>query len=114
MFDSIKLSGKDVPKHLRGDYTGRKFRVQIVNSVTIPADAGVWGGGSREIYKAIRLDDGVSVALGSTEAPWSLQRKDNTIMLQPGYAVVLHSHFCGTDMGLTFFVHPANAGKFLK
>jgi hypothetical protein len=114
MFDSIKLSGKEVPKYLRGSYTGRKFHVEVVTEVTIPSDANVWGGGSRDSYTAIRLADGATVTLGSNEAPWSPQRQDKVIALQPDYAVVRHSIFCGKDTGLTFFVHPANAGKFLK
>ena len=40
-----KLLTRDVPKHLRGDYTGRKFRAVVTNEVTIPSDAGTWDGG---------------------------------------------------------------------
>ena len=114
MFEAIKLSGKDVPKHLRGAYTGRKFSIHITDEVVIPADANIWSGGSREQYSAILLADGTAVGLGSTAAPWSMDRTEKTIVLVPDVAVVRHSFFCGRDTGLTFFVHHANVGKFLK
>ena len=112
--DPIKLKSRDVPKHLRGQYTGRKFSIQGVTQVTIPSDANVWGGGSRARYYAIRLSDGAEVILGSSAAPWDPIRKDKTITMTPDIAIVRHSIFQGHDMGLEFHVHPANLPAFLK
>jgi hypothetical protein len=35
------------------------------------------------------------------------------ITLQPEFCVVKHSTFCGTDMGLTFYIHADNAARLL-
>ena len=113
MLNAVKVPGKMIPRHLRSNYTGRKFRVEVREAVTIPADAGVWGGGSRDTYKAVRLADGAEITLGSTAAPWDPSRKDRTIVMSPDIAVVMHTFFQGVDMGLTFYIHPANAVKFL-
>ena len=113
LHEAIKLKSKDVPKHLRGTYTGRKFRLRAVEEVIIPADANLWSGGSRESYSAILLADGSTVTLGSRTAPWSPDRREKAIKLVPDIAIVMHSFFCGTDMGLTFFVHPSNLPKFI-
>jgi hypothetical protein len=112
--EPIKLSSKDVPRHLRGNYAGRKFNLKPASEVIIPADANTWGGGSKENWYAIRLADGAAVTLGSTDAPWSEGRKDKTVILSPGIAVVVRSIFCGKDMGLTFYVHADNLPKFIK
>src|SRR4051812_18246723 len=113
MLMAIKVTGKMIPQHLRGNYKGRKFRVEVRETITIPSDAGVWGDGSRDTYKAVRLVDGAEIALGSTAAPWDPRRKDRAIVMSPDIAVVMHTFFQGVDMGLTFYVHPANAAKFL-
>lgn len=110
----IHLEKSQVPGRLRGGYSGGKFKVRVVESVTIPADAGLWSGGSRETYRIVRLVDGAAVA-GSDDmsAPWNRSRDDRAVTLQPGFAVVCHSMFCGKDMGLTFYVHPADAAALL-
>ena len=107
------LEPSQVPAHLKGGYTGRKFKVQVCETMTIPADAGVWGGGSRETYHVMRLATGESAAaVNHNAAPWS-GRSDRTVDLKDGFVVVEHSIFCGKDMGLTFYVHPDNAAKLL-
>lgn len=111
---TIYLEKSQVPQSIRGDYAGNKFRAEIVNTVYIPSDAGLWGGGSRTVYSAIRLTDGRSVPIpGQSSAPWDTDRKENTIGLKPGFAIVAHSIFRGKDMGLRFFVHPDDAAKLL-
>ena len=44
-------------------------------------------------------------------APWSPDRKDRTIALRSGFAVVQSSMFKGKDLGLTFYVYPDDAVK---
>jgi hypothetical protein len=110
----IKVSGKEVPRYLRGDYAGRTFRVAVANEVTIPADSNLWSGGSRDSYRAVLLATGDAIQLGSRSAPWDPTREDKVIKMSPDIAIVRHSMFLGKDMGLTFFIHPANAPKFIK
>jgi hypothetical protein len=77
-------------------------------------DAGLWSGGSRDSYQAIELATGKAMdAINHNAAPWNPERKEKTIALRPGYAVVEHSIFCGRDSGLTFYVHPDDAAKLL-
>jgi len=82
--------------------------------MTIPADAGLWSGGTRSTYSAIVLETGQAATVSDNmSAPWDATRKEQRIALKPGFAVVEHSIFCGKDMGLTFYVHPDNAAKLL-
>jgi hypothetical protein len=111
--NTIYLDARMVPSHLPGTYTGQKFKARVTESVTIPIDAGLWSGGSRDKYHAIDLATGRQVEMpGQREAPWG-DRREYQVTLEPGIAVVEHSIFCGKDMGLTFYMHPANAAALL-
>jgi hypothetical protein len=114
MNTTIHLDPKLVPLSLRGNYAGRKFKAIVTESVTIPADAGLWDGGSRDHYSLIQFHDGQVCSFpGQSAAPWDRSRKALSFALTAGYCVVEHSIFCGSDMGLTFYVHPSNATTFL-
>ena len=115
MSTAIHLDPVLVPHSLRGNYSGRKFKAIVCETVTIPADAGLWDGGSRDIYYAARLFETVDLCRipGQETAPWNGARRDTVVTLQPGQVIVQHSHFCGSDMGLTFYVHPQSATRFL-
>jgi hypothetical protein len=110
----IHLPPEMVPQSLRGAYSGKTFKAKVCEQMTIPSDAGIWDGGSRETYSMVRLADGVQLpAVDHNSAPWDRSRRDIEVKLQPGLAVVCHSMFCGKDMGLTFYVHPENASKLI-
>ncbi len=109
MADEYHLEPNQVPALLKGSYNGRKFKARVVTEMEIPADHGLWSGGSRDTYEAVCLSSGKRIpALGQQAAPWdeSRQRGNYKITLKPGFAVVRHTLFCGKDMGLTFFVRP--------
>lgn len=111
----IHLDVNQIPQFLRlaFAYTGRQFTAEVCESVTIPIDAGLWSGGTRERFAAFNLMTGESMALpGQDKAP-DETRRAYTAPLQPGLVIVRHSHFCGKDHGLTFFVHPTNAAAML-
>ena len=111
---AIYLDPAMVPASLRGSYTGKKFKAVVCTEMTVPSDAGIWGGGSRDKYFAICFETGEHVAFpGQQSAPWDASRQDRVVKLESGFAVVCHSLFCGKDMGLTFYVHPDNAAKLL-
>lgn len=111
---TIHLEPAMVPASLRGQYSGKTFKAMVCTETTIPADAGLWSGGTRELYHAIDLSTGAQVIIpGQDSIPWNGARRDRTIRIQPGFALVTHSMFCGKDMGLTFYVHPDNAAKLL-
>jgi hypothetical protein len=106
----IYLDKTQVPANRRGTYTGDKFKANVCESMTIPADAGLCDGGSREVYHAIRLRDGATITMpGQSAAPWDGARREHVVTLQPGLAVICHAHFCGQDTGLMFYLHPQDA-----
>jgi hypothetical protein len=115
MFNTIHLEPNDVPSMLRGKYSGKKFAARVVSEFNMPCDAGLWSGGSRDLYHAIDVTSGRVVALpGQSNAPWNKSREhENTYVMQPGIIIVKHSMFRGKDMGLTFYLHPDNATKLL-
>jgi len=110
----IYLDPRDVPQHLKSGYSGRKFQACVTETLTIRADAGLWSGGSRDVYSVIRLADGAAIeAVAHGLAPWDAARGDVPVTLRPGFAVVCRSTFCGRDHGLTFYVHPSDAAALL-
>lgn len=110
----IYLDASSIPAHLRASYTGKKFAATICTSVAIPADAGLWSGGTREHFSGINLVTGETKPFaGQDTSPFSRGSGESQIDLLPGFAIIRHSHFCGTDMGLEFFIHPDNAPAFL-
>lgn len=109
MTQVIHLHMNQIPAHLRGGYSGRKFKAYPVESIKIPATAGLWEGGSRDMYHAIDLATGERCDMpGQNSAPLNTARVERHVALVPGYAVVRESVFCGKDGGLTFYVHPVN------
>ncbi len=113
MQNAIYLEPKLVPAVLRQGYQGTKFKAVVCESVTIPMDAGLWSGGSRDHFSVVSLEHGTRVIPGQELAPWARERGERTIELNPSIVVVEHSIFCGKDMGLTFYVHPQAATKLL-
>src|SRR5271166_5855043 len=112
--NTIYLDSKDVPAYLRGEYTGKQFKAVVTDSISVPMDAGLWEGGSRETYRFVELATGRSVASPAQQtAPWSKERQEFNSPLPAGIAMVEHTIFCGKDMGLTFHVHPDSAAKLL-
>lgn len=111
----MHLEPNQIPQFLRNafGYNGRQFTATVCESVNIPIDAGLWSGGTREQFAAFNLLTGESMTLpGQDKAPDST-RREYTAPLQAGLVIVRHSHFCGRDTGLTFFVHPSNAATML-
>lgn len=114
MRQAIHLEPNQVPDQLKHGYSGRKFKAVVAESVTIPMTAGLWDGGSRDVYRVVRVSDGAEMpASDQHSAPWDAQRRELKVDLQPGFAVVEHSIFCGKDAGLTFYVHPQDAAPML-
>ncbi len=110
---AVHLEPNMVPQHLRGSYSGKSFKAQICETVTIPMDAGLWSGGSRDSFMVVRIADGATIEpVNHNAAPWD-GRSDRTVTLEPGICVVRHSMFCGKDMGLTFYMHARDAVPML-
>lgn len=97
------------------DYKGRKFRVQIAETVRL--DDLNWSGGSRSQYRATTL---TGEPIGTADrfnamAPWDCNQIEGvTLPITPGACVVRHSIFCGQDTGLTITIHPTDAPRLLS
>jgi hypothetical protein len=111
--NTIYLDARMVPAQLRGDYAGKKFKAVVTESVIVPMTAGLWDGGSRDLYYAIGLETGRNVEMPGQRLAPTNERRTYNVALEPGIAIVEHSTFCGQDAGLTFYVHPDNAAKLL-
>lgn len=110
---TIYLDPAQVPAHLKAGYTGKKFQAELVEAVTVPADSGLWSGGSRDTYFALDLSNGQRGLVSDIfSAPWD-NRQDKKIPLKSGFAVVKHKTFQGTDLGLTFYMLPTDAAPLL-
>jgi hypothetical protein len=97
--NTIYLDAKDVPAYLRGNYTGKRFSVNISTQGIVPTD-------SYDTYKIVELATGRSVLIGDPSTAW--ERGKQSFAMQPGFLVIQHSRF-----GLIFTVHPDDATKFL-
>ena len=107
--ESIKLTRKQSAELLActfPSYAGRKIKASFVESVTLH-DLN-WDGGTKCTYVAIRNSDCAVVSLASLgmNAPWVQPMEGAKIELNRDYSIACHSHFCGTDCGITFYVHP--------
>jgi hypothetical protein len=114
MAHSIHLEPQQVPdvfKRAFPDYTGRTYRAQAVESVTLSGT--YWDEGSKSEYVAVNISTGETRspspgAFGVFYAPES-PRFD----LPAGIAIVEHSICCGKDDGIRIYVRPENLAPLL-
>lgn len=94
-------------------YSGRKFALEVRESVTL--DGTYWFGGSRSSYAAFTVTEPCMAAqlphfnppqFGGPQTP-------PVVALRPGYAIAEHVLFRGKDLGLRFYLHPADAAPLL-
>lgn len=108
----IKLTKQDAAPILGmtfPDYNGRKFFVVLTYTVTF-CDTN-WSGGTCNKYAAVNRQ-GQSAHL-YVPAPWVNPVEGKIVELTPDVIVAEHSYFCGKDCGITFYMHPSNAPKWL-
>jgi len=118
--ESIYLDAKDIPNCLRsiGGYSGRKFKVIVQETVTLGGSSTIWQGGSKTTQYVVNLETGKHIrpnldATPKQGDPFGWIPNEGELKLQRNLAVVEHDIFCGSDMGLTFIIHPDNAPKFI-
>ncbi len=100
------IDKKDVPNHFQLPDHARKYSVNVSTTVNIPVTAGMWDGGSIDRFYMLNLSTGDVMQMP--------QGGKDKISLEPGFAFIRHSVFCGKDVGLNFIVHPDNAALFPK
>jgi hypothetical protein len=114
---TIYLTGKepmvrDIARATYPTYAGNKFKLAISDGTVNCASC--WGGGSRDYFVFLNL--ATMERTGTMPAQSAFDRKVDgldAVPMQPGFAIVEHSIFCGKDMGLTIHIHPDNATPLL-
>jgi len=84
------------------DYNGRKISIRVAKSF-VPDQS--WSGGSRTIWKLVRMDGkvydpGHSLSSGPFNSPQAFTHFD----IPDGCMIVQHSIFCGKDTGISILV----------
>jgi len=93
-------------------YRGRTFK--LVADGDPVSVVSYWAGGSRDSYVAIDLATGRALPIPQNGTPFDGGPiRPDGVAVPPGYAIVKHSVFCGKDVGITFYVHPSAAARFL-
>src|SRR3990167_6708262 len=109
----IKVTRKQVwplVKQVFPEYSGRKFSIVPRDTITF-YDLN-WGGGSKNTYRFVS-DSGDIVGL-PVSAPWLEPNEGRTVALPPEFLVLKHTIFCGKDLGITIYTHPANMPRLLQ
>lgn len=94
-------------------YRGRKFAVVVKNRLTIPSDAGLWSGGTRDAFYVVTRD-GSGAASVNNAAPGTGCGRDVTVEIPEDSVVARRSWFCGKDGGFTFYVPSPAASRALS
>ena len=116
---TIHLNGNDPTAKLVTSaafpaYTGRKFKVTIVEKNHKFNLTSGWEDGSRDFYAVVRLSDMTSVEISQLSVVGNnFNRSGIDFLLPEGFAVVEHSIFLGKDAGITIFITEANAMALL-
>lgn len=105
-----KAQVRDILKATFPEYRGRKFKVEFTPTVTFHDTN--WGGGSKNTYVAI-TSYGRGVARLRVPAPWLNTIEGETKDLPPDVLIVMHTIFCGKDLGITIYAHPSHLPKWL-
>lgn len=94
------------------NYKGRTFKVYFTEEITL-SDLN-WSGGTKCTYAAVKMSEGRCEAFPHF-SPWNNPLEGKTIPLPESgdIVVVMHSYFCGQDMGITFYAHPSAQQKML-
>jgi len=92
------------------EYRGHKVTVEFTDKVHI-YDTN-WGGGTKNTYKAIAGNGRLTTVF--VPAPWENMIEGTSYPLGTNVLVVMHSHFCGKDCGITIFANPIHLPKWLN
>lgn len=90
------------------NYRGRKVVAEVAESVTL-YDTN-WSGGTRNTYHFVQPNKAGRLIV---PAPWVNSAEGETVELSASLVVVKHTQFCGTDYGVTVYLHPSLAPKLV-
>ena len=107
-----RAQAKPILERTFPNYNGRKVSVEFTDTVEF-YDLN-WDGGTCNQYAAVSTDGASRSFEGfNAAAPWNNPYEGAKVGLPENVAVVRHSDFCGHDCGITIYLHPANAPKWL-
>ena len=95
-------------------FSTRKRKVRISVEERVCFSNTFWDGGSRNQYKAVKLEDGSTASLLVGGSPWTAIAEGKSLDLEPGICIVEDTVFCGKDMCLTVHIHPSNLTPALE
>jgi sulfur carrier protein ThiS len=109
-FKATKKQVWDIVGKAFPGYTGRKFSVELAESVTVH-DLN-WDGGTKNEYIAVAVNGEMKpIRTGHTQFD-PLDGKQ--IALTPNFVIVQHSYFCGVDCGIRIWAHSCYAPKWIE
>lgn len=100
----------DVVKRAFPEYRGRTFNIEFATSVTFH-DLN-WGGGTKSEYVAVAAN-GKTLSVGAGYAPWANPVEGKTVQIPQNVLIIKRSIFCGHNMGIRIYSHPANMPRWL-
>lgn len=99
----IKLATKTLPGMYRGDFKGRQANLYIVDSMTIPMDAGLWSSGYRDVYSGIQGRITIPMPFDQSSGPFGNHGRVATKMILGQGRVIIRRSDLGTKKSLTFY-----------
>lgn len=105
----LKLTRKQawpMVQHVFPDYNGRHFKAEFTPSITLYNT--LWDGGSKNEYAAVNMA-GVSHAM-PTFSEHGIGQK---VEVEAGTAIVMRMWFCGRDIGVTIYMNPTDAPRWI-
>ena len=91
------------------EYKGRSFKVEFAETIMFHDTN--WAGGTKNTYVAIATDG--RTARLNVPAPWFNAVEGARMTLPLNILIVKHAVFCGKDLGITIYAHPAHMPKWL-
>lgn len=92
------------------EYRGRKITLLFQESLVLSNTN--WSGGTKSWYAAVHLDGRTASINTDLTPPWDNPIEGQRVNVPLNVIIVQHRHFCGTDLGLTIYVNPANKDIF--
>ncbi len=112
MANTFRVSAKDVRWLTQAAFPESKKRTANIEITTkVYFNNTFWDGGSKNVYKAVKLESGEVASLIVGSSPWNSVAEGTTVELTPGIAIVEQSYFCGKEMPLRIHLHPDNLSE---
>jgi hypothetical protein len=105
---TLKVRAKELKWLTSSAFASKKHTVTVEVSETVSFSNTFWDGGSKNLYKAVRIADGETSSLVVGSSPWNAVAEGKSVQLEPGIAIIEESVFCGKIMPLRVHLHPSN------